>query len=138
MRVPIKMKRGLYQGDTLLFCLCVAPVSTAIRRKIVGFHPEYHANPLTHLMFVDDLKEYTNSAAELEHTVRVVSVGCGWMQMGLKKCIVAHMVGGRTAEGEGITLAGRGEIAGMGPQTHTNTWECPSDLGRTFHSTWNE
>ncbi len=56
--IPINLKRGLFQGDSLsplLFCLCVAPLSQELKTN-AGFRSEFLAEPVTHLMFIDDLK----------------------------------------------------------------------------------
>ena len=96
--MPIHMKRGIYQGDSLsplLFCLCVAPLSKALRAT-KGFQSTHQIHPVTHLMFVDDLKVYADGKSGLEEAVKVVenvSRAMG-MELGLKKCAVAHMIGG--------------------------------------------
>ena len=61
-----------------------------------GFHSTHQIEPLTHIMFVDDLKVYAEGKKELDDTIKVVegvsrALGMG---MGLKKCAVAHMVQG--------------------------------------------
>ncbi len=62
--IPVKLKRGLFQGDSLsplLFCLCVAPLSQELR-KCGGFRSEFQREAITHLMFMDDLKVSPSSA----------------------------------------------------------------------------
>ncbi len=64
-------------------------------RKRKGFKSIHCPHPVTHLMFVDDLKLYERE--ELEESVRKaeeVSELVG-MRLGLKKCAVAHATAGR-------------------------------------------
>ena len=105
---PISLNRGIFQGDSLsplLFCLCVALMSHRLR-KGQGFAGEFQKTPLTHLMFMDDLKVYEKSRSQLEKTVLTVedlSSAMG-MTLGLKKCATAHMKPGKVEDGEGIAL----------------------------------
>ncbi len=121
IRIPVGFKRGLYQGDTLsplLFCLAVAPLSHALNSG-GGFRSDFQQKPVTHMMFMDDVKLYEQSKAELEATMQVtesVSEAVG-MSLGVRKCAVAHMRAGRVRRGGDVdTLrAGRiGEITGGG------------------------
>ena len=70
----MRMNRGIFQGDSLsqlLFCLCVAPLSEALRGT--GHFCSTHQNePMTHIMFVDDLKVYYEGKKELDDTIKVV------------------------------------------------------------------
>jgi hypothetical protein len=101
-RIPIRLKRGLFQGDSLsllLFCLCVAPLSHALSKR-KGFNSDYQVKVITHLMFMDDLKLYEESRGELLEAVRLVeevSNAIG-MQLGLRKCAAAQVVGGRVVQ----------------------------------------
>ena len=94
-RLPICLKRGLFQGDSLsplLFCLCVSPLSHGLRER-AGFRSVFQGSPVTHLMYMDDLKVYEESPEKLVDTVAVVedvSTAIG-MTLGLRKCAVAHM-----------------------------------------------
>jgi hypothetical protein len=48
VRTPIDLKRGLFQGDSLsplLFCLCIAPLSHALRKRM-GFSSLTHMQGL--------------------------------------------------------------------------------------------
>ncbi len=90
-----EFRRGIYQGalSPLLFCLAVSPLSEALRER-VGFQSKFHVMPVTHQMYVDDLKLYAESKEMLERMVGVteeVSAAVG-MEFGLKKCAVAHLI----------------------------------------------
>ncbi len=102
-KLPVAFERGLFQGDSLsplLFCLSVAPLSWEMRKR-KGFKSIHGPHPITHLMFVDDLKLYEESREELEESIRKaeeVSELVG-MRLGLKKCAVAHATAGRVVGG---------------------------------------
>ena len=106
-RAEVQFKRGLYQGDSLsplLFCLCVAPLSLALKAG-GGFLSRFQSEAVTHLIFMDDLKIYEESGEELEATLGVVedvsdAVG---MRLGLRKCAVAHMRAGKLRRRGGAT-----------------------------------
>ena len=71
-----------------------------------GVHPE---RPISHLLFMDDLKVYAGDKDKLGKVVDLVddvSVPMG-MNLGLRKRAVAHMIGGVVCqEGEDLTLKG--------------------------------
>ena len=99
-RVPIRLQRGLFQGDSLsplLFCLCVVPLSEELRKR-PGFKSRLvQGMGTTHLMFMDDLKVFEESRGELEATIKItdeVSSVLG-MTLGLKKCAVTQVRKGR-------------------------------------------
>ncbi len=97
-KIPVDVKRGIFQGDSLsplLFCICVAPLSEAVG-KTRGFQAVHQVDPITHLMYMDDLKVYAENRESLEEVVRLVEE-VSWaigMELGLRKCAVAHMVHG--------------------------------------------
>ena len=80
VRIPVKFRRGLFQGDSLsplLFSLVVAPLSKLLG-VAGGFGSPYQQAPVTHLLYMDDLKVYEESQAELESTLAVVDGGACW------------------------------------------------------------
>ena len=95
----VKFRRGLYQGDSLsplLFTLAIAPLSHMLRRWD-GYVFDYHPNPVTHTLFMDDLKIYAGGPEDLEATlteVERVAEAVG-MRLGIRKCGVAHLRNGR-------------------------------------------
>ena len=113
-KIPIKMKRAIFQGDSLsplLFCLCVAPISDALR-KTEGFRANHQAEPVTHLMFVDDLNVYTENKRSLTEVVNMVEEvsGAMGMELGLRKCALAHLVPGRKVMDGGLKMETGKEI----------------------------
>ncbi len=114
VRLPVRLERGLFQGDSLsplLFCLCIAALSHGLRKR-AGFRSEFHDDPVTHLSFMDDLKVYAENEEQLEDTVQwveEVSAAVG-MQMGLKKCAVAHMKRGRVVTRGPLKLRNSQEV----------------------------
>ncbi len=94
----IVYQRGLLQGDSLsplMFCLCIAPLSWALRRR-AGVVSARLGIKITHTLFMDDLKVYASSEGSLRRTLRKVvrvSTAMG-MQLNIKKCATASMVGG--------------------------------------------
>ena len=61
-RIGIQFRRGLFQGDALsplLFVMAVAQLSSLL--GIAGVYSvAHHASPITHLLFMDDLKVLRN------------------------------------------------------------------------------
>ena len=107
-RMELTYRRGVFQGDSLsplLYCLSIAPISHAFR-KTRGYRLLSLDRPVTHQYFMDDLKVYAKSSNTLDATLRVVdrvsrAVG---MELGLRKCAVAHVQQGRYVGGENYLL----------------------------------
>ena len=100
--------RGLFQGDALsciLFQLSILPISNALAKceRFKGPRIDGFSN---HLLFMDDLKVYSNSREGLEYMLKVVassSEAIG-MELGLAKCAQAHIVRGtRVTESESMS-----------------------------------
>ena len=123
VRVDLNYHRGLFQGDSLsplLFCLCIAPLSHALRLG-PGYKCVHLDHPMTHLLFMDDLKVYARSPTTLETALGVVdrvsrAVG---MELGLRKCAVAHVASGRLTTGEDFILPEDRHISAV---TNGNTY----------------
>eukprot|EP00794_Sanderia_malayensis_P021421 gene21421-biopygen13239 len=90
----LSIVRGLFQGDSLsplLFCLAIAPLSAAIRRRCAAYTIRDNET-VSHLLYMDDLKVYSPTPKDLEKAIRVVeraSRAIG-MELGLRKCAIAH------------------------------------------------
>ncbi|CAD5229719.1 unnamed protein product [Bursaphelenchus xylophilus] len=79
---PLRVKRGLLQGDSLSptwFCLCIAPISHALRlrnpgpciRQVAG-HSDGGQVHVSHLFYMDDLKVYCTGEAAQVRAERLV------------------------------------------------------------------
>ena len=104
-KIPVSLERGLFQGDSLsplLFCLGIVPLSLALRKE-KGFGRRHQKAPITHLLYMDDLKIYetdketfTRTVGKVEETSRALWV-CRWGCQSVRW----PMPGGRgDAEGE--------------------------------------
>ena len=111
VRVEMRYRRGLFQGDSLsplLFCLCLAPLSHALR-ALDGYRSESIGGPITHQLFMDDLKVYASGQTAVEKTLDTVdrvSSAIG-MRLGLRKCAVAHMVKRKVKSADYVLPEGR-------------------------------
>ena len=60
----VKLKRGIFQGDSLpplLFVLCMIPMTLILRKVKAKYEWHNKQFSLNHLLFVDDLKLYGKS-----------------------------------------------------------------------------
>lgn len=91
---------GIFQGDSLsptLFILCVSPISYALNQTVTpcisssGWSAGYGFK-LGHQFYVDDLKLYARSPAQLEGLLAIVSETSKVMglQLNRSKCAVTH------------------------------------------------
>ena len=114
----VRFRRGLFQGDSLsplLFVLTVGPLSSYLGLA-GGVQNAHHGSPITHLLFMDDLKVFEKSQEDLEAAVEGVeglSAAVG-MTLGAGKCAVAHLRAGRLRQRGGVELQGEDieEISG--------------------------
>ena len=92
----IKIKRGIFQGDSLsplLFCLTIDPLSKILNSLDTGYNlgrgrSRKENKRVNHLLFMDDLKLYADSEEKLEELVRTVHRFSNdiCMEFGLDKC----------------------------------------------------
>ena len=95
----VQYKRGIFQGDTLsplLFCLCVTPISYGLRTTS-GYTARFLKEPVTHLMFVDDLKIYASGGAAMGRSLKEVErmINSIDMKIGASKCATASIRRGK-------------------------------------------
>ena len=103
----LTLKRGLFQGDSLsplLFCLCIAPLSHALR-SIDGYKMSSGVM-ISHQLYMDDLKVYSKNRDALGNALELVDrvSSCVGMELGLRKCAVANLVKGRLGESQDFLL----------------------------------
>ncbi len=94
VKVNLQFRRGLFQGDSLLFCLSIAPLSSALRYGLGGVTFPGFKTCITHLLYMDDLKVYATGRRSLEHALSVMdraSKAVG-MELGPAKCAEAHLL----------------------------------------------
>ena len=102
----IKIKRGIFQGDSLsplLFCICLDPLSKLLNNSNTGYKLKENNETVTvsHLLYMDDLKLYAKSLKELEDQLKIVH---GFskdicMEFGLEKCNKVTIKKGRPVIG---------------------------------------
>merc|ERR1712102_202029 len=98
IRIPdVKIQRGIYQGDSLsplLFCLTIDPLTKVLKKQNIGYDvgqvrgPNKKKSLICLLLFMDDLKLFANSDANLSKLVQVVHKFSNdiCMDFGLDKC----------------------------------------------------
>ena len=72
----------------------------------------YQTRPVTHLSLRDDLKLFEENKTVLVGTLKMVaniSEAVG-MQFGVRKCSVAHVIGGKVIDGDEVTLNSGGTV----------------------------
>ena len=110
----VKIKRGIFQGDSLspiLFVLTMIPLSIVLNNLKVGYLLGRNRGKLNHLLFMDDLKLYGKSMSELDSLVeatRIYSQDIG-MEFGISKCAMLEMKRGKMVASNGLELPS-GEI----------------------------
>jgi hypothetical protein len=111
----VSIKRGIFQGDSLsplLFIVALIPLTMILRQVPMGYTFK-NKEKVNHLLYMDDLKLFSKSRAEVEslvHTVRIFSNDIG-MQFGLDKCAVITTKRGKRVEADaGIPMPDGGSI----------------------------
>lgn len=103
---PIKIKRGIFQGDTLSpiwFCLALNPLSMLLNNTKYGYTIDKTRNTrISHSLYMDDLKLYASSSEQLRRQLEMVSVFSESisMQMGIEKCAVIEVKRGKIQDSE--------------------------------------
>ena len=104
----VKIKRGIFQGDSLsslLFVACLIPL-TQILRKVKCGHALKNGDKLNHLLFMDGLKLFVKDEKEINGLLSTVQICSNDVQMefGIKKCGILVMKRGKATPTEGIEL----------------------------------
>ena len=105
----VKIKRGIFQGDTLspiLFVLAMIPLSIVLKNIKAGYTLGRNRGKLNHLLFMDALKLYGKSLKKVDsqiETFRIYSEDIG-MEFRISKCVMLEMACGRVVDSNGIDL----------------------------------
>ena len=105
----IRIRRGIFQGDSLsplLFVICMIPLTLVLREMKAGYEFKDGGGKINHLLYMDDLKLFGKSKAQIESlvdTVQLVSRDIG-MEFGIKKCGMLCLKRRVVTECEDITL----------------------------------
>ena len=107
----VRIQRGIFQGDSLsplLFIIALNPLSLLLNRRCQGY--KLNSIFVTHILYLDDLKAFSDSYANLKVIANVIEqftsdIG---MELGLKKCKVINLVKGKHTKLGGIQLSSGG------------------------------
>ena len=105
----VKIKRGIFQGDSLsplLFVLAMIPMTLVLRKTNIFYELKKKGERINHLLFMDDLKLFAKDKDQIDslvNTVRVFSEDIK-MEFGLSKCGVLMMKRGKVVESDGLCM----------------------------------
>jgi hypothetical protein len=116
----INVRRGIFQGDSLsplLFIMTLFPLSDVVLNKTWGYQmkPSDTSEPevitVNHLLYMDDIKLYAKSDAQLKKMIAEVKVFSDQMKMkfGLDKCKTVHITRGKLKEDSQMLLLPPGD-----------------------------
>ena len=94
--VEVEIKRGIFQGDSLsplVFVLVLIPLSLILRKMKAAYKFSESKEKINNLLFMDDLKLYSQCEKGLDslvQTVCVFSEDIG-MKFGIEKCVMLAM-----------------------------------------------
>ena len=114
----VKVKRGIFQGDSLsplLFVCAMIPLTHILRKTKPGYEFSGSGKKINHLLYMDDLKLYGKKEKELDslvQTVRVFSQDIR-MEFGIDKCAMIVLKRGKLVMSDGIKLPDAKEIKSM-------------------------
>jgi hypothetical protein len=103
MSDPIRIQRGLYQGDSLSplwFCLALNPLSHLLNRTNYGFGIHFDKQKiqqLNHLIYMDDIKLCAATNNQLKELLRLAETFSRDIKMviGIEKCKTLSIAKGK-------------------------------------------
>ena len=105
----VRIRRGIFQGDSLsplIFIMAMMPLTTILNKTRLGYMMDNDKIRINHLLFMDDLKLYGKTAAQLDslvNSVHLFSKDIG-MEFGIDKCAVIQMKRGKLESSDGLQL----------------------------------
>ena len=107
MSSNINIKRGIFQGDSLLPILfCISFITLSLELNSSGYRYKIVTEQVTYLFYMNDLNLYPKDDRELEELLRIVkgfSDGIG-MEFGKNKCSKASFKRGKLENSDHIRL----------------------------------
>ena len=105
---PIRIKRGIFQGDSLsplLFTMSLNPLIQELQKTRYGYQLDEQTK-INHMFYVDDLKLYGTSDKQLTGLINIVKNVTDdiHMEFGLDKHAKASFKRGKKVSAEGIPL----------------------------------
>ena len=73
----VRIQRGIFHGDSpssLLFVAALIPVTIILRQIQLGYQISKNTIKISHLLYMDDLKLFGKSTAELESLLNTVKI----------------------------------------------------------------
>lgn len=103
----IKIKRGIYQGDSLsplLFCIALFPLTDMLNTSGLGY--KTLGKTVNHLLYMDDLKLFAPSMNQMKKLLDITKVFSKdiKMEFGIDKCALVAIRGGHVIETENIEV----------------------------------
>jgi hypothetical protein len=88
---PIQIRRGIFQGDTLLpllFSTALIPLTNELNRAECGYQVHGTEKKISHLLYMDDLKLLDRNENDLQNEIKIVQAISKYINMnfGLEKC----------------------------------------------------
>ena len=105
----VEIKRGIFQGDSLsllVFVLALITLSLILSKAKAAYKFSESKEKINHLLFMNDLKLYTQSEKGLDslvQTVRAFSEDIG-MEFGIEECAMLVMEKGKIVKSVGTEL----------------------------------
>lgn len=106
----INIKSGIFQGDALsplLFCISLFPLSSLLNTQYqAGYQLHKQEAAISHMLYMDDLKIFSKSDAELRSQLQKVhdfSTSIS-MTFGIEKCAMATLIRGKVTKTEHLEL----------------------------------
>ena len=88
---PIQIRRGIFQGDSLLpllFCIALIPLTNELNRVDCGYQVHGTERKISHLLYIDDLKLSGRNENDLNNGMKIVQTISKDINMnfGLENC----------------------------------------------------
>jgi len=122
----IKIQCGIFQGDSLLpllFCICLIPLTEQLNWLNTGYEERTTKTKISHLLYMDDLKQIAKSEDELQKQIQTVKSFSDdiHMEFGLEKCAKNAFKRGKLAHLQNLVININREIQELEQGKSTST-----------------